>query len=325
MDAGCPPAPDSRACHEFVRPHAGACHEATPTNRPASMSGRGSALPLQDRRAPARRGPGGRMQRSAILPASATDALNASRGCNCREGLFRASQHPPSLPDRDHCPAPRPAGADPHPRRPPEQPQEPRPRHPHRTAGRRHRHLGQRQVLAGLRHPLCRRAAPLRRDLLGLCPPVPRPDGPTAGRQHRRRAAGHRHRPDQSGAHLALDGRHDDRAQRPSEAADGARRHPVLPAVRRAGAHRRRGQHRRRHPRACRRPRRPAPGRQLPGAGAGRLRRAAGHRRAVGPGLHPHPPARGAADAGCPRQRQEGPQQGHRHFGRQHAQPGAAR
>ena len=39
----------------------------------------------------------------------------------------------------------------------------------------------------------------------------------------RRHSAGDRHRPDQPGAHLALDRRHDDRAQRPPEAAVRAR------------------------------------------------------------------------------------------------------
>ena len=146
-----------------------------------------------------------------------------------------------------------PAGAHPHPRCPAEQPEGAGPGHPHWPAGGGHRRLGQRQVLAGLRHPLCRGPASLRRDLLGLRPPVPRPDGPSPGRQHRRRATGHRHRSDQPGAHLALHGRHDDRAERPSEAADGPCRHPVLPAVRPAGPGRRRGQHRRRRAPACRR------------------------------------------------------------------------
>ena len=54
--------------------------------------------------------------------------------------------------------------------------------------------------------------------------PVPRPHGPAGGRPRRRRAAGDRDRPDQPGAHLALDGRHDDRAERPPEAAVRARR-----------------------------------------------------------------------------------------------------
>ena len=53
-------------------------------------------------------------------------------------------------------------------------------------------------------------------------------------------SAGDRHRPDQPGAHLALDRRHDDRAQRSPEAAVRARRAAVLPALRPAGAARQR-------------------------------------------------------------------------------------
>ena len=48
-------------------------------------------------------------------------------------------------------------------------------------------------------------------------------------------SAGDRHRPDQSGAHLALDRRHDDGAQRSPEAAVLARRAALLPRLRRAG------------------------------------------------------------------------------------------
>ena len=68
--------------------------------------------------------------------------------------------------------------------------------------------------------------------------PVPRPHGQAAGRFHRGHPAGHRHRPDQPGAHLALDGRHDDRDQRPPEAAVRARRarSPAAAARGRCGA-----------------------------------------------------------------------------------------
>ena len=45
-----------------------------------------------------------------------------------------------------------------------------------------------------------------------------RMDKPQVDRD-RRHSAGHRHRPDEPGAHLALDRRHDDRAQRSPEAA----------------------------------------------------------------------------------------------------------
>ena len=65
--------------------------------------------------------------------------------------------------------------------------------------------------------------------------PVPRPHGQAAGRRDRGHPAGDRDRPDQPGAHLALDGRHDDRAERPPEAAVRARGAAVLPRLRPAG------------------------------------------------------------------------------------------
>src|SRR5262249_17515822 len=79
------------------------------------------------------------------------------------------------------------------------------------------------------RHPVRRRAAALRRDLQRLCAPVPRSHGPAGGRPRRRRAAGDRDRPDQPGADLAFDGRHDDRAERSPEAAVRAPPPPLPP------------------------------------------------------------------------------------------------
>jgi ABC-type ATPase with predicted acetyltransferase domain len=64
----------------------------------------------------------------------------------------------------------------------------------------------------------------------------PRSHGQAGGRSHRWHSARDRHRPDESGAHLALDRRHDDRAQRSPEAAVRARRHASLPQLRQAGA-----------------------------------------------------------------------------------------
>ncbi len=115
----------------------------------------------------------------------------------------------------------------PHSRRPTAQPEEPRPRHPHRRDDGRDRAERIGQVEPRLRHALRRRAAALRRDLQRLRAPVPRAHGPARGRQGRGRAAGDRDRPDQPGAQLALDGRDDDRAQRPPEAAVRARRRAV--------------------------------------------------------------------------------------------------
>ena len=72
--------------------------------------------------------------------------------------------------------------------------------------------------------------------------------------QHRRHSAGHRHRPDESGAHLALHRRHDDGAERSPEAAVRARGHAVLPVLRQAGAARHGREHLRGSDAAARRP-----------------------------------------------------------------------
>ena len=144
------------------------------------------------------------------------------------------------------------------------------------------------QVLAGVRHALRRRPAPLRRDLLALRAAVPRPHGQAAGRLHRRHPAGDRHRPDQPGAHLALHRRHDDRAQRSPEAAVRARRQRCTAS---AAASRCASDSAREHLRGPERAR--ARGRQtraccitLSRAGAGELHHRGGARAARAPGLH---------------------------------------
>ena len=114
---------------------------------------------------------------------------------------------------------------------------------PAQRVDRRHGRQRFGEILAGVRHPVCRGPAPLRRDVFALCAAVPGPHGPAAGRPHRGHSAGHRHRPDQSGAHLALDRRHHDGAQRSSEAAVRARRGAALPRLRPAGAARYRREH----------------------------------------------------------------------------------
>ena len=87
---------------------------------------------------------------------------------------------------------------------------------------------------------LRRRPAPLRRDVLAVRAAIPRPHGQAAGRPHRRHPARDRDRPDESRAHVALDRRHDDGAQRSPEAPVRARRGAVLPQLRPRGAPRRR-------------------------------------------------------------------------------------
>ena len=118
--------------------------------------------------------------------------------------------------------------------------QEPRPRSAAERAHRRDRRERLGQVVARVRHGVRRRPAPLRRDVLAVRAPVPRPHGQAAGRPHRRHPARDRDRPDEPRAHVALDRRHDDRAQRSREAAVRARRGAVLPQLRPRGAPRRR-------------------------------------------------------------------------------------
>ena len=174
----------------------------------------------------------------------------------------------------------------PRPRRPPEQPQGHRSRPPARGVARRYRGKRVRQVLARLRHRVQRRPAPLRRDILLVRPPVPRPDGQAPvrrWRRHRRHPALHRHRPDQSGADLALDRRHHDRAQRPPEAAVRARCGAALPGLRGAGAPRHAAVD---HERDPRRRTRSNHG-DLRHRGPGRIHLGRDRRAARGPGLHP--------------------------------------
>ncbi len=86
----------------------------------------------------------------------------------------------------------------PHSRGPAEQPARPRPRHSAAPARRRHRRVRLGQVLARLRHGLCRGPAPLRRDVLAVRAAVPRPHGQAAGGPDRGHPARDRDRPDQS-------------------------------------------------------------------------------------------------------------------------------
>src|SRR5258708_5167013 len=92
---------------------------------------------------------------------------------------------------------------DPRSRRASEQSEGSRPGPADRRADRRHRRVGVGQELAGFRHAVRRGSAPLRRDILAVCAPVPGPAGPPRGRPDRRRTAGHRDPPDPPGAHLA--------------------------------------------------------------------------------------------------------------------------
>ncbi len=126
----------------------------------------------------------------------------------------------------------------PHSRRTTAQPEERRSRHPHRRDDGRHRTERLGQIQPGVRHAVRRGPAPLRRNLQRLRAPVPRSHGSARGGPCRRRAAGDRDRSDQPGAQLALDRRHDDRAERSPEAAVRARGRVVRPPDRQARASR---------------------------------------------------------------------------------------
>ena len=91
------------------------------------------------------------------------------------------------------------------------------------------------QVVAGLRHDLRRRAAPLRRVAVGLRPAVSRADGEAGRRRHRRHRAGDRHPAEEQHPQSALDRRHDHRDSRLPAAALGAGRPHDLPPVRPRG------------------------------------------------------------------------------------------
>ncbi len=121
---------------------------------------------------------------------------------------------------------------------------------PARQAGRVHRAVGLGQVVARLRHHLCRGPAALRRVAVGLRAPVPRDDAEARRRPDRRALAGHLDRAEDDLEEPALDRRHRHRDLRLHAPAVGARRHALLAGDRPAD----------------REPDRPADGR--PGAGA---------------------------------------------------------
>ena len=88
--------------------------------------------------------------------------------------------------------------------------------------------VGLRQVLARLRHHLCRGPAPLCRIAVGLCAPVPGDDAEARRRPDRRAVAGHFHRAEDDLEKSALDRRHRDRDLRLHAAAVGPRRRALF-------------------------------------------------------------------------------------------------
>ena len=104
-------------------------------------------------------------------------------------------------------------------RRPPAQSQEPHPGDSAGEIGRDHRDERFREILAGLRHPVCRGAAPLRGEPVGLRAAISRPDAEARRGFHRGPFAGDRHRAAQLVGEPAFDHRHDDGDLRLSAAA----------------------------------------------------------------------------------------------------------
>ena len=155
----------------------------------------------------------GERRQASRLPAG-RDRGGAGRGgrCPAREALRPCARHPGDLGSR----------------RARAQPQERRPDDPPRQARGVHRAVGLGQVVARLRHDLCRGAAPLRRVALGLCPPVPGDDAEARRRPDRRALARHLHRAEDHLEEPALDGRHGHRDLRLHAPALGAGRHPLL-------------------------------------------------------------------------------------------------
>ena len=114
------------------------------------------------------------------------------------------------------------------PRRARAQPQKRRCRPAARQPGGRHGPVGLGQVLARVRHDLCRGPAPLRRKPVGLRAPVPGADEQARRRFHRRPVARHFHRAEDDEPQPALDRRHRDGNLRLSAPALCARRRALL-------------------------------------------------------------------------------------------------
>ena len=88
--------------------------------------------------------------------------------------------------------------------------------------------VGLGQILARLRHDLCRGPAALCGEPVGLCAPVPGDDAEAGRRPDRRPVAGHLDRAEDDLAQPALDRRHGHRDLRLYAPALGARRHPLF-------------------------------------------------------------------------------------------------
>ena len=117
-------------------------------------------------------------------------------------------------------------------RRPHAQPQRGRSHPLASPTGGVHRRERVGEVVAGLRHNLCRGAAALCGVPVRLRAPVPRADGEAGRRFDRRPVSSHFNRAEDHGIESALDGRHRHRNLRLPAAAVRQRRRAALPVLR---------------------------------------------------------------------------------------------
>ena len=174
-----------------------------------------------------------------------------------REGFKRSSQGRASRqrPPRDFDP-----------RRARAQSQKYRRRYSARPPGRVHRPVRLGQILARLRHRLCRGPAPLRREPVRLCAAIPGDDAEAGRRPDRRAVAGDFHRAENHLAQSALHRRHRHRDLRLYAAVMGAGRRALFA----------------RHRLADREPDHLADGRSHPGAAGRHAALSLGARRCAG-------------------------------------------
>ena len=161
-------------------------------------------------------------------PSVLTTFPKSARRSGCVRTFLDRATDPHERPLRQEPPSPSRCPRDRDPRGARAQSQERRSGNPARPAGGVHGALGVGQILARLRHHLCRRPAPLRGVALGLCPPVPGDDAEAGRRPDRRPLARHLDRAEDHLAQSALDGRHRHRDLRLYAAAVGARRRALF-------------------------------------------------------------------------------------------------
>ena len=145
----------------------------------------------------------------------------------CNERPVRQIRERCARPSRARSPRAR-SPRDFDPRRARAQSQGHRSRHSARSAGGVHRAVRLGQILARLRHHLCRRPAPLCREPVGLCAAIPGNDAKAGRRPDRRPVAGNFDRAENHLAQSALDGRHGDRNLRLHAASVGAGRRALF-------------------------------------------------------------------------------------------------